>query len=91
MDPDAAVLDRWRAGDQVARRELFARYFDQLYRFFANKCEEPGELIQATFFAITSPNNPASARARAMPRAIGATSPAAATLIIPVPRGQLRP
>jgi len=52
LDPDAAVLDRWRAGDQVAGRELFARYFDQLYRFFANKCEETDELIQATFFAI---------------------------------------
>lgn len=52
MDPDRAVLDQWRSGDPDAGRELFARYFDPLYRFFANKCDEPDELIQATFFAI---------------------------------------
>lgn len=52
MDPDRAVLDQWRGGDQAAGRELFARHFDPLYRFFANKCDEPDELIQATFFAI---------------------------------------
>ena len=28
------------------------RYFDPLYRFFANKCGEPDELIQTTFLAI---------------------------------------
>jgi RNA polymerase sigma-70 factor (ECF subfamily) len=28
------------------------RYFPQLYRFFSNKCNEPDELVQATFFAI---------------------------------------
>lgn len=52
MDPDRDVLDRWRGGDQLAGRELFARYFDPLFRFFANKCTEPDELIQTTFLAI---------------------------------------
>ena len=52
MDPDRDVLDRWRGGDQAAGRELFSRYFDPLFRFFANKCEEPDELIQTTFLAI---------------------------------------
>ena len=52
MDPDRDVLDGWRAGDQAAGRELFARYFNPLYRFFANKCEEPDELIQTTMLAI---------------------------------------
>ncbi len=52
MDPDRDVLDRWRGGDQQAGRDLFARYFDPLFRFFANKCAEPDELIQTTFLAI---------------------------------------
>ncbi len=52
MDPDRDVLERWRAGDQAAGRELFARYFTPLYRFFANKCDEPDELIQTTMLAI---------------------------------------
>ena len=49
---DRDVLDRWRAGDQTAGHALFTRHFDPLYRFFANKCGEPDELIQATFLAI---------------------------------------
>jgi RNA polymerase sigma-70 factor (ECF subfamily) len=52
VDPDRDVLDRWRGGDQKAGRDLFARYFDPLFRFFANKCGEPDELIQTTFLAI---------------------------------------
>ncbi len=52
MDSDQDVLDRWRAGDQAAGQELFSRYFRPLYRFFANKCSEPDELIQSTFLAI---------------------------------------
>ena len=52
MDPDRDVLDRWRSGDQQAGRDLFARYFDPLFRFFGNKCTEPDELIQTTFLAI---------------------------------------
>lgn len=52
MDADRELLERWRAGDQAAGRDLFARYFDPLFRFFANKCNEPDELVQATFFAL---------------------------------------
>ncbi len=52
MDQDRELLERWRAGDQAAGRDLFARYFDPLFRFFANKCNEPDELVQATFFAL---------------------------------------
>ena len=52
MDVDGELLERWPAGDQAAGRDLFARYFDPLFRFFANKCNEPDELVQATFFAL---------------------------------------
>jgi RNA polymerase sigma-70 factor (ECF subfamily) len=52
MDDDPTLLDRWRAGDQAAGRALFQRYFDAMYRFFATKCDEPDELVQATFLAI---------------------------------------
>lgn len=52
MESDREILDRWRTGDQPAGRALFTRYFDSLYRFFANKCGEPDELIQRTFLAI---------------------------------------
>ena len=52
MDQDRELLERWRAGDQAAGRDLFARFFDPLFRFFANKCNEPDELVQATFFAL---------------------------------------
>jgi RNA polymerase sigma factor (sigma-70 family) len=49
---DSALLERWRVGDQNAGRDLFARYFDQLRRFFANKCNEPDEMVQLTFMAL---------------------------------------
>ncbi len=52
MDQDRELLERWRAGDQAAGRDLFARFFDPLFRFFGNKCNEPDELVQATFFAL---------------------------------------
>lgn len=52
MDPDRELLERWRAGDQAAGRDLFARFFDPLFRFFANKCNDPDELVQATFFSL---------------------------------------
>lgn len=52
MDPDEVVLERWRSGDEASGRELFTRYFDQLYRFFATKCAEPDELVQTTFLKI---------------------------------------
>jgi RNA polymerase sigma-70 factor (ECF subfamily) len=51
-DIDQDLLERWRGGDQVAGRDLFARYFDQLYRFFSNKSPEPDEMVQSTFLAM---------------------------------------
>lgn len=52
MTPDEALLERWRGGDESGGQELVTRYFPQLYRFFSNKCNEPEELVQATFFAV---------------------------------------
>lgn len=52
IDVDQDLLDRWRAGDQAAGRDLFARYFDQLYRFFSNKSAEPDEMVQSTLLAM---------------------------------------
>ena len=49
---DAELLARWRTRDQGAGRDLFARYFDQLHRFFSNKCAEPDEMVQITFMAL---------------------------------------
>jgi len=49
---DVSLLARWRDGDQSSGRALFQRYFDPLFRFFATKCDEPDELIQATFMAV---------------------------------------
>lgn len=52
FESDLDLLARWRAGDQAGGRDLFARYFEPLHRFFANKCGEPDELVQATFMAL---------------------------------------
>lgn len=52
VTPDDLLLERWRSGDESGGQELVARYFPQLYRFFSNKCNEPDELVQATFFAV---------------------------------------
>jgi len=53
VNDDFALLDRWRAGDTSAGNQLFQRYFDSMYRFFANKLrEDADELVQTTFLAI---------------------------------------
>lgn len=52
MHDDFALLARWRDGDRRAGSELLARYFDNLYRFFASKVDdEVDDLIQATLEA----------------------------------------
>jgi RNA polymerase sigma-70 factor (ECF subfamily) len=52
MDPDLALLARWREGDRAAGQALFERHFESLYRFFRNKSgEECDELVQATMLA----------------------------------------
>ncbi|MEM9456858.1 MAG: sigma-70 family RNA polymerase sigma factor [Myxococcota bacterium] len=52
MRSDLDLLEAWRANDQSAGEELFARYYPLLLRFFANKVPvEPTDLIQETMLA----------------------------------------
>ena len=47
---DFELLEAWREGDQRAGRELFARHFDAIYRFFRSKIEDAADdLTQQTF------------------------------------------
>jgi RNA polymerase sigma-70 factor (ECF subfamily) len=47
---DGELLDAWREGDEKAGRELFARHFDAVFRFFRNKVESVADdLTQQTF------------------------------------------
>ena len=49
---DVELVARWREGDEHAARELFDRYFDPLYRFFASKVSRGIEdLVQETLLA----------------------------------------
>ena len=50
---DFELLEVWRGGDEAAGRELFARYFDAVYRFFRNKVDDAAEdLVQQTFMGL---------------------------------------
>jgi RNA polymerase sigma-70 factor (ECF subfamily) len=50
---DFQLLEAWRGGDEAAGRELFARYFDAVYRFFRNKIDDAAEdLVQQTFMGL---------------------------------------
>lgn len=52
VDDDLTLLDRWRRGDRAAGNELFARYFDSLFRFFDSKVERGiDDLVQRTLLA----------------------------------------
>jgi RNA polymerase sigma factor (sigma-70 family) len=47
---DFELLEGWRGGDERAGRELFARHFDPIYRFFRSKVDDAAEdLTQQTF------------------------------------------
>ncbi|WP_255215871.1 RNA polymerase sigma factor [Pseudenhygromyxa sp. WMMC2535] len=48
---DLELFEAWRQGDQRAGRELFARHFDAIYRFFRSKIDDESaeELTQQTF------------------------------------------
>jgi RNA polymerase sigma-70 factor (ECF subfamily) len=49
---DVELLQAWRAGDGRAGSELFDRYFERLYRFFASKVATGVEdLLQQTMMA----------------------------------------
>lgn len=53
MESDFELLEGWRTGDENAGRELFARYFDSVYRFFRNKVDDAAEdLTQQTFMGL---------------------------------------
>ena len=41
MESDVDLLNAWRAGDAANGLLLFQKYFQALYRFFANKCDDP--------------------------------------------------
>lgn len=50
---DLELLERWRNGDKQAEAELLRRYFDILYRFFANKVSgDVDDLVQLTITAL---------------------------------------
>jgi RNA polymerase sigma-70 factor (ECF subfamily) len=53
MDGGANVADlvsAWRAGDNAAGEQLFARHFDSIYNFFSRKIgEDVADLVQHTF------------------------------------------
>lgn len=52
MDPDLALLEAWRSGDQAAGEQLFARHFAAVFRFFEHKvAADADELVQQTFLA----------------------------------------
>lgn len=49
---DTTLLEAWRSGDAASGRLLVQRYFDAMYRFFANKLAgDVEDLIQETFAA----------------------------------------
>lgn len=52
-DSDPQLLEAWRSGSATAGKELVQRYFDPVYRFFANKAPGAAEdLVQETFLAV---------------------------------------
>lgn len=50
---DGTLLERWRAGEVSAGQVLLQRYYNQVRRFFLNKCgiAEVADLVQETFTA----------------------------------------
>ena len=63
MSSDEELMRRWQGGDATAGEALFARHFDSLYRFFATKCAEPGDLTQLTFLAVVRARDQFAGRA----------------------------
>jgi len=54
MDADLLLLERWRAGDQRAGRELYDRHFKEVFRFFDRKVNDAAaDLTQKCFEACT--------------------------------------
>ncbi|MEM6996095.1 MAG: sigma-70 family RNA polymerase sigma factor [Myxococcota bacterium] len=56
MDPDAALLEAWRAGDGRAGETLFRRRVGEITRFFRNKVADDhdvADLVSQTFLGLT--------------------------------------
>jgi RNA polymerase sigma factor (sigma-70 family) len=52
VEPDLALLERWRGGDQQAGQDLFVRHFADIYRFFEHTVGgDADDLAQRTFLA----------------------------------------
>jgi RNA polymerase sigma factor (sigma-70 family) len=52
---DTELLEQWRGGDELAGTQLLKRYYDVLFRFFANKVDsEADDLVQVTMMAVLS-------------------------------------
>jgi RNA polymerase sigma factor (sigma-70 family) len=52
VNDDVALLETWRQGDEAAGQRLFERHFQDIYRFFRNKCGNAvDDLVQRTFLA----------------------------------------
>jgi RNA polymerase sigma-70 factor (ECF subfamily) len=50
VDPDAPLVERWRAGDTTARDQLFDRHYGAIATFFRGKVGDAfGDLTQETF------------------------------------------
>jgi RNA polymerase sigma factor (sigma-70 family) len=53
MPEDTELLELWRGGDEAAGQQIAKRYFDLLYRFFANKISlDADDLVQQTMLAL---------------------------------------
>lgn len=62
-DDDLALLDRWSGGDEASGKLLLKRYFDVLYRFFANKISsDADDLVQQTMMALLAARDRFEAR-----------------------------
>jgi RNA polymerase sigma factor (sigma-70 family) len=52
VDEDFTLLDRWQAGDATAGNQLFAKYFEVVFRFLDRKIDhDVDDLVQDTFLA----------------------------------------
>src|SRR5262245_57608941 len=50
MQTDAELLESWQAGDRLAGKQLFERYFRVINRFFRSKVgDDAQDLVQKTF------------------------------------------
>jgi hypothetical protein len=45
VDPDLELFEHWRAGDQRAGQDLFARHFSDIHAFFRHKTDRRCEIL----------------------------------------------